>query len=1118
MQIYHLYPKPLLSLNNIDKERSKVMKSKNILTLILIALFTISATISYSEVTTFRYNPKHTGESLYIGPQEPNLMWTYSTGSFITSTPAVDKNGKIYFGNHKGIVNCLSSTGEIVWTYQTGDMIASSPTLDTDGTIYIGSMDNKFYAFNSDGTLKWTFNTSGPIYSSPNITSDAIYFGSDDHKFYALDKTGSLFWTYQTGSWVSSSPAIDEDGSIIFSSYDGKLYSLKSDGTLNWVYETNTYIYSSPAIGNNGTVYFGGYDGKFYAVKNGSLSWSYVTGAIIYSSPSVSSENGNIYFGSNDNTFYALTSAGDLDWSYRITANPEALYNFSASCTIDKNENIYTGCQDGKMYVFDSTGLLQWTYAAFRPIIVASPVLTEDNILYFASTYSGLYALTDISKGAYLSRPGSQYTGRLNTVIPNYPNGFYEKNAKNGYFSANPNDINDPEFSKIFADRLKSAKYLNNPTPQVYADGYDFAAAPPPPTLLDEAMKIIHADIKNFKQDLFYLPSLPYILNITSRVMENPFEVLKFAHEQIGIIQDPASTMYDVIKDGSNLIDEPAQDLTFTHTLSNNPLVDAIEDLYSTFGIPLTTPEIAELNDSVSSLPLVLQKASAFMIYACKEAVIKRDEAFVNLSASDKTFLNNNTIDPVNYNKDLGLQILAITEDIDFSKLAQSGMTIASAIDNIGSVLQSSSMANSLPQYYPSITNPNIEGDLLFYYPTPVGSIIIGGPGKTIYKASLDVSNDKTKIPMFIIDIGGDDEYYNRAGSTFDLKNPVSLVMDLAGNDKYLTDQKYSQGSAKLGVGILLDFAGNDTYTGADFSQGTAYIGFGVLEDKSGDDQYFGAYESQSAAAMGVGILIDDKGNDEYNARTGCQCYAFCKGAAILKEVEGNDFYYAGGGGSAPYDLEPGYERYTSQAQGATFGMRNNYVNEPQAAGGVAMFSDYNGNDIYVGDFYSQGSAYWLGTAVLADSHGDDFYYARQYTQGAGIHLAVGLLLDDSGNDSYITRAVSQGCGHDIGAGLLVDNGGDDIYICQDLSQGGGNDWALSLLSDASGNDQYFGEPSHSDQGFGNFREVMGSIGLLLDASGSDFYTTFDYDDYRHWSKELSGIGIDSDIGDTGVH
>jgi len=73
------------------------------------------------------------------------------------------------------------------WSFKTGDSIISSPAIDRDGFIYFGSWDGNFYALRPDGQLHWKFRTGGPVDSSPTIDSDGtIYVGSSDKCIYAI--------------------------------------------------------------------------------------------------------------------------------------------------------------------------------------------------------------------------------------------------------------------------------------------------------------------------------------------------------------------------------------------------------------------------------------------------------------------------------------------------------------------------------------------------------------------------------------------------------------------------------------------------------------------------------------------------------------------------------------------------------------------------------------------------------------------------------------------------------------------------------------------------------------------------------------------------------------------
>ena len=68
------------------------------------------------------------------------LKWSYTTGSFVFSSPAV-ANGMVYFGAEDNNVYALNaSTGALLWSYATGGWVGSSPVV-SNGMVYVGSDD-----------------------------------------------------------------------------------------------------------------------------------------------------------------------------------------------------------------------------------------------------------------------------------------------------------------------------------------------------------------------------------------------------------------------------------------------------------------------------------------------------------------------------------------------------------------------------------------------------------------------------------------------------------------------------------------------------------------------------------------------------------------------------------------------------------------------------------------------------------------------------------------------------------------------------------------------------------------------------------------------------------------
>ncbi|MDI6781084.1 MAG: PQQ-binding-like beta-propeller repeat protein [bacterium] len=70
--------------------------------------------------------------------------WSRQIG-WIYSAAAIDSSGMVYIGG-KETIYALSRDGEIVWAYTADSRIASSPAISKDGIVYFGCMDGKIYA------------------------------------------------------------------------------------------------------------------------------------------------------------------------------------------------------------------------------------------------------------------------------------------------------------------------------------------------------------------------------------------------------------------------------------------------------------------------------------------------------------------------------------------------------------------------------------------------------------------------------------------------------------------------------------------------------------------------------------------------------------------------------------------------------------------------------------------------------------------------------------------------------------------------------------------------------------------------------------------------------------
>ncbi|NDH01445.1 MAG: hypothetical protein EBY43_10325, partial [Opitutae bacterium] len=253
--------------------------------------------------------------------------------SYITSSPAVDLNGRVYFGSMDSIFYALESNGSLVWEYFVGQPVFSSPAIGENGTLYFGDEDGTLHAVNPDGTVKWTYEVEDVV---------------------------------DTNKSILSSPALDTTGNIYFGSGNGFCYSLSDDedsASLNWKYETGDRVDSSPVLGINDEVFFVSRDGymrslpTFSATTENLPNWEVFVGDVFYSTPVVD-ENGRVYVigytGGGENHLFAYDASGTKAWDSNVSSPPFEIPSVvDSSLLLSDDGNLYFGCFDKKLYCLD---------------------------------------------------------------------------------------------------------------------------------------------------------------------------------------------------------------------------------------------------------------------------------------------------------------------------------------------------------------------------------------------------------------------------------------------------------------------------------------------------------------------------------------------------------------------------------------------------------------------------------------------------------------------------------------------------------------------------------------------------------------------------------------------
>jgi len=341
----------------------------------------------------FHFDADGTRLNPYENALNPNtveslaLKWTYATGGYVWSSPAV-ANGVVYVGSYDGNIYALDArTGVKLWSYQTDSHEDFSSLTVGNEVVYVST--DHVYALNAKtGALLWSYATGGFVLSSPALANGVVYVGSDDYNVYALNaKTGAKLWSYATGSYVDSSPTV-ANGVVYVGSRDYNVYGLNaSTGAKLWSYKTANEVYSSPAVAN-GVVYVGSNDYNVYGLNasTGAKLWSYTARGGVYSSPAVA--NGVVYVGSGDGNVYALNAhTGTLLWSYATNGQVDASPAVA-------NGVVYINSYDGNLYALKArTGAKLWSYHTgdWVSSSLTSPAVVNGRV-YVGSVNAHVYA------------------------------------------------------------------------------------------------------------------------------------------------------------------------------------------------------------------------------------------------------------------------------------------------------------------------------------------------------------------------------------------------------------------------------------------------------------------------------------------------------------------------------------------------------------------------------------------------------------------------------------------------------------------------------------------------------------------------------------------------------
>ncbi len=286
------------------------------------------------------------------------LSWVFPATPFddslSRSSPAMDLDGNIYFGDSKGRFYSIKPNGEELYPYtQIQDLseIGASPTVGTDGKVYFGNKLGYYYAFNPiDGTITQLLEAYNYPLSSTSISPYGdLLFGkgktktvklfSDNGLEYLPENFDSSTFVHEFNNNIGNKEPGIADNALIFVTYDKLKIRVKIPGSSEATFYTyslpDKFLSSSPAIVKE---------------PNGDL--------IIYLSTSSNrfEENGVVT---------ALRFDGQSIvpvWTYEFSGE-QALGHFFSAPTVDNEGNVHVVSSFGEYFKFKGIEgeLLPWS-------------------------------------------------------------------------------------------------------------------------------------------------------------------------------------------------------------------------------------------------------------------------------------------------------------------------------------------------------------------------------------------------------------------------------------------------------------------------------------------------------------------------------------------------------------------------------------------------------------------------------------------------------------------------------------------------------------------------------------------------------------------------------------
>lgn len=257
-------------------------------------------------------------------------IWKIQDKSDIGAGAVMAGNGsgeRVIYANTSGKVYALSAKdGSVIWEFSAGGKIYSTPAVNGNYVVF-GCADGNIYAVNLiSGKEIWKYKCNMSVLGSPVIYAGNVYIGASDHCFRAISlKSGKLIWSYDNvKGFIEARPFVD-NSQVVIGDWGNTLYSFNpKNGNLQWCWSSGKGRMYSPAavfpVKANGRIFIVTPQRVSYAIdaKSGEQIWCARGG------------RESIGLSSDKSTYYIKTML-DTVFAYKTTgAEPELVWGVNA--------------------------------------------------------------------------------------------------------------------------------------------------------------------------------------------------------------------------------------------------------------------------------------------------------------------------------------------------------------------------------------------------------------------------------------------------------------------------------------------------------------------------------------------------------------------------------------------------------------------------------------------------------------------------------------------------------------------------------------------------------------------------------------------------------------------